>query len=268
MKYFIILLTFILTLFAFLTWNSYIYANIDSKHYYLWNYYTLCDFFHASSTPTFTVLKKEMESDYGRFYKTYTMQNCNASAAGAWIQSYRPLVGDHIHLGYRIVYNGNDVVVRDHNLTQPIPYEDHPASCPNPPPYAYVKQYFHTGVHTHCDGIIHVHPWSAPKDLRKEGKEVTLGLWFESVGISVSSHHAGFRIPGETEYVPLQMAYYVNVTDSKPAIVTSDFDIIRSLWLVDHHGGVVLWNKGQMPKIDTKVLSYESHPINYPKRYL
>ena len=67
-----------------------------------------------------------------------------------------------------------------------------------PPKYAYTKQWFHSGVHTHCDNIIHVHPWSAPRELRVEGKSVTLGTWFESVGIAVSSLENKLRMPNST----------------------------------------------------------------------
>jgi hypothetical protein len=180
---------------------------------------------------------------------------------------YRPIVGDHIHLGYTIRIKNQNITLRDRNLTEPVPYEDHPPSCPNPPEYAYIKQYYHTGVHTHCDGIIHIHPWSAPKELRKEGRDITLGLWFENVGISVSSMGHGIRIPGY-EYNDLKLLFYLNVNDPKPLFMTSDVDEIKNLWLVDHHAGIVLWDGiGEVPRVSEKVLEYKSYPLNYPTRY-
>ena len=63
------------------------------------------------------------------------------------------------------------ITLRDHNMSHNVKYESNPPSCPNPPKYAYVKKWYHTGVHTHCDNIIHVHPFSAPRELRVEGKK-------------------------------------------------------------------------------------------------
>lgn len=252
-----------------LTWNLYIVTNINDDHYVFWQYYTTCQYFSTLSTPEFAVIERTLEDEFTSVSLRVFDTTCNTTRLeGSWKLKYRPFIGDHIHLGYRIVYDDEDVVVRDRNLTEPIPYESHPPSCPNPPEYAYVKQYYHTGVHTHCDGIIHVHPWSAPKDLRKEGRGVTLGLWFESVGITASSTGHGFRLPGLDRYSTFNMAYYVNVKDKEPAFVTSSFERISNLWLVDHQGGVVLWNGDieNVPEVGTKVLSYASHPSDYPKR--
>lgn len=202
--------------------------------------------------------------------KTYikTLETCHRSPFfTSYKTKYRPIIGDHIHLGYTVRINNQDITLRDRNLTEPVPYENHPPSCPNPPEYAYIKQYYHTGVHTHCDGIIHIHPWSAPKELRKEGRDITLGLWFENVGISVSSMGYGIRIPGY-EYMDLKLLFYLNVNDSEPLFTITDVDEIKNLWLVDHHAGIVLWDGiGKMPRVSQKVLEYKSHPLKYPTRY-
>lgn len=264
---FICSLIFFIT--CMVTWNLFIVTNVNNDNYFFWQYYNVCTYFSTLTTPEFAMLEKNFEDHYTSVSLRVFEKTCNETAfTGKWKVKYRPLIGDHIHLGYRIVYNGEDVVVRDRNLTKPIPYEMYPATCKNPPEYAYIKQYYHTGVHTHCDGVIHVHPWSAPKDLRKEGRDVTLGMWFESVGITASSTENGFRLPGYQHYSNFNMAFFVNVEDNAPAFVTTNFESILNLWLVDHHGGVVLWNGDieDIPKIDKKVLNYKSYPHDYPKR--
>ena len=252
------------------TWNLYIVTNINNENYLFWQYYTVCNYFSTLATPEFALLEQRYEDHFTSVSLRVVENTCNQSSfTGKWKMKYRPLVGDHIHLGYRIIYNGEDVIVRDRNLTEPIPYEMYPATCENPPEYAYIKQYYHTGVHTHCDGLIHVHPWSAPKDLRKEGRDVTLGMWFESVGITASSTGDGFRLPGHSHYIHFNMAYFVHVNDEYPAFVTSNFESIVNLWLVDHHGGVILWSgdETKVPKFTSKkVLDYESYPHDYPRR--
>ena len=142
-------------------------------------------------------------------------------------------------------------------------------TCPSPGDFAYEKRWYHNGVHTHCDGIIHVHPWSAPAQLRVEGRKIRLKLWFESVGIEVSPDNQGLKLPGQDEYIyDRNMEYYLDVTDDFPVFRSNTVEEIINLWLVDHHGEILLWQGGDKPKKDYRVVEYKSHPINYPKRYI
>jgi len=102
-----------------------------------------------------------------------------------WETAVRPLVGDHIHMDASIWVNGRPRVHAEHDR-DPVeyePYEHKSGACTVPGDVAYTKLWPHAGVHTHCDGLVHVHPWSAPRVLRKEGFDVTLGLWFDQVGV-------------------------------------------------------------------------------------
>lgn len=114
-----------------------------------------------------------------------------------------------------------------------------------------------------------MHPWSAPVQLRVEGRDVNLGMFFESVGIERSTKGKGFLINGK--YRHLNMAYYTSVDKVKYDYLTNDEREIQSLWLVDCHGAVVLWDdNSEMPKIselDKKfVNTFECYPKNYPVR--
>lgn len=96
----------------------------------------------------------------------------------------RPVSGDHIHMSMTIYVNGKlRSPEHDRPIREDIPYEQKPKVCNISGTIAYTKLWPHAGVHTHCDGLIHVHPWSAPRVIRKEGLDVQLGLWFDQVGI-------------------------------------------------------------------------------------
>jgi hypothetical protein len=180
---------------------------------------------------------------------------------------FRPIVGDHIHQGIAISLNGEPLIMRDRNMTEPIPYEDFHATCPNPPKYAYIKKWYHTGIHTHCDNILHIHPWSAPKQLRVTGKDVTLDMWFESVGIQMGSLSNRLRMPGDI-YRTWTLEYYVHVDDEHPVMITQNAEKMANLWLVDHHAFIKLY-VGEAPEKNKDVLNYYSKSKfknKYPRR--
>lgn len=96
----------------------------------------------------------------------------------------RPFVGDHIHMAISFYIDGIPrKVEHDRDPIQQEPYEQKSQLCQVPGTTAYTKMWPHAGVHTHCDGLIHVHPWSAPRVLRRQGIDITLGLWFDQAGI-------------------------------------------------------------------------------------
>lgn len=113
----------------------------------------------------------------------------SVALAGRWSIGARPVVGDHIHMAISFWIHGKPRLFAEHDRQplESIPYElsfkKDSDICQTPGDIAYQKLWPHAGVHTHCDGLIHVHPWSAPRSLRKEGMDVTLGLWFDQVGI-------------------------------------------------------------------------------------
>ena len=81
---------------------------------------------------------------------------------------------------------GKDKRLYEHDrpVHQPIPYEIGPTKqCLSKDPNAYTKIWPHSGIHTHCDGIIHIHPWSAPFAWRLEGKRVVMAAFFDAIGV-------------------------------------------------------------------------------------
>ena len=121
--------------------------------------------------------------------------------------SAAPRVGDHIHVAYGIY-------VCDAFL---------PALSDTVPDTS--------GLHTHGDGIAHVHPFANGSS----GKNATLSKWGETVGLQVSSD--SFTVNG-TEYAdgydcsgqPAQVALYVwppDDPDADPEVITSDIGGFR-----------------------------------------
>jgi galactose-1-phosphate uridylyltransferase len=77
------------------------------------------------------------------------------------------------------------------------------------------------------------------------------------------------KLPGQDTYLyDWNMEYYVNVNDQKASFRTSSVEEMVNLWLVDHHGEIILWNGGSRPEKDYRVVAYKKHPSNYPKRYM
>lgn len=50
------------------------------------------------------------------------------------------------------------------------------------------------GIHTHCDGIVHIHPFSA----QSAGKNATLKIFFDTVGATVKAD--SFKLPNDTTH--------------------------------------------------------------------
>jgi hypothetical protein len=77
-----------------------------------------------------------------------------------------PVIGDHWHATYRIII------------------------CDEPQPHL---AFWPGGVHTHDDGIIHIHPIEP----QEEGKGATLAKWFEYGGGQLTQE--SIRLPGRNE---------------------------------------------------------------------
>ena len=258
---YIIFISLIILIFVNIHYVSYV-RNYDRFHM-SW-YDNLCDTIRHYPSPEFILARKYIKDGFTEYYEEYNLSHCQyINPIGEWNLQYRPVFGDHIHLGYSLHINNNRITLRDHNMSHNVPYENKP-SCPNPPNYAYIKKWYHTGVHTHCDDIIHVHPFSAPRELRVEGRKINLGIWFENVGIFYHPNVDKFEIPG-FGLTKLNLAYFVHVNDDQPAFQTDNPIKILNTWLVDHQGFVSLSDSNKWYR-DYKVLNYKKHPKYYPKR--
>jgi len=168
-------------------------------------------------------------------------------SGGRWSIGARPVSGDHIHaaISFWIGDVPRQFAEHDRHPIDPIPYETKkPSMCLAPDKNAYTKLWPHVGVHTHCDGLIHIHPWSAPKSIRKEGLDVQLGLWFDQVGIQyretplVSLEFAdGLRLDGNAThrwYVAEKKCF----KDSDAKIYSEYLD---QIWLGHAYASYVVW---------------------------
>ena len=261
--------TYCILLAILLYWNTILVIQLNNKNYYMASFYSSCYVLRGQDTPAFSLLTFTEKDQFTQIQYNVNLSNCEYySAYKTWSLRERPIVGDHIHLGMVLSVNNQVFNFHDRNMSQPIPYEDNHTTCPSPGDFAYEKRWNHNGVDTHCDGIIHVHPWSAPDQLRVEGRKVRLKMWFESVGIEVSSDGQSLKLPGQKDYIhDWNMEYYVNVMDDDPHFQTTSVEEIVNLWLVDHHGEILLWQGGDKPEKDYRVLKYKKHPDNYPRRY-
>lgn len=271
MKMYFSLFVFVLTL---LVLNMlYIIQVPYTRNYYITTFSAMCT---AFSSPM-EVARHTLEGPFTTSVLDFFPSDCTSPKPppymGKWQMLHRPIVGDHIHLLIKATIGGVPMIFHDRNLTETIPYETPPASsCSSDLPYAYKKAFYHTGVHSHCDssatngGIIHVHPWSSPIKLRVEGKEVTLQMFFESVGIEHSTKNLGFLIQGK--YYKLQMEYYMDASLPYASFTTKDEEEIKYLWLSDCHGAVLLWDEeSQKPEITEEDIEFLKSVKCYPKDY-
>lgn len=233
------------------------------KTFYISRFQNLCSIIRQQTHPEYVVLEKTIDKEYTTITRQYTLHNCDTFDYGQFSLRYRPLVGDHIHLGYILSLNGRRLTLHDRNVTENVAYENKSSLCSAQGNVAYTQTWLHSGIHTHCDNIIHIHPWSAY--LPRTGRDVVLKEWFKSVRIEDFNHHnLGYKIDGH--FYHLKMDYYKHVTDAKPSFTTDNFKDINGLWLKDHHALVVLYTgKYEITGEDRqRVLSKSKYPINYP----
>lgn len=264
--------TYITALVLVLYWNTILYATVDTSQYHVNYFVSACYLLQQDMLPQFAVLRRRLATPFSHTVNEVTLPDCQSRQSfGSWTMAHRPVVGDHIHLQMVLSVNNQLMNFHDRNMSQKIAYEvdNYPVTCPNPMDFSYEKRWYHTGVHTHCDGnIVHVHPWSAPNQLRVEGRDVKLKLWFESVGIEVATNKSALKMPGASHYLSdWRLEYYVHANDETPSFVTTDVEAIANLWLVDHHGEILLWSGGDIPQKRYGVLDYKCHPSDYPSRW-
>lgn len=157
----------------------------------------------------------------------------------------RPFVGDHIHMAIVFGVNGvaREKVEHDRSPIEEEPYEHKSELCQVPGTVAYSKMWPHAGVHTHCDGLIHVHPWSSPRTIRREGTGVTLGLWFDQVGIRYFETPLAIEFSDGTRYTSnathvWRIAERECFTDDHATIYHSQLDRI---WLGRAYASYTVW---------------------------
>ena len=169
---------------------------------------------------------------------------------GRWSVGARPVVGDHIHMAISFWIHGQPREHAEHDRTpiEDIAYEQSfgkdPQLCLDNRDTAYQKVWPHAGVHTHCDGLIHVHPWSAPRTLRREGLDVQLGLWFDQVGIAYHEYPSvslqfpdGQRFDSNTTH----RWHVAEKTCFKKEKYTLYTDHLDSIWLGHAYASYVVW---------------------------
>ena len=200
-------------------------------------------------------------------------------SGGRWLLKARPIAGDHIHSAISFYIGKTPLMepLHDREPSQKVPYEKKPDTCSVPGDIAYTKMWPHCGVHTHCDGLIHVHPWSAPASIRKEGLDVQLQLWFDQVGIEyremplVSLQFPdGRRFDGNKTH-----RWYASVKKCfKDTESTLHSKNINQLWLGHAYASYVIWfdkiGSNSPPGIDVRLQmlqglaakGYDGH--NYP----
>jgi hypothetical protein len=101
------------------------------------------------------------------------------------------------------------------------------------------------GIHTHADGLIHIHPFSS----EATGSNAKMGVFFEATGINMSNDElelpndggtweTGYECPDGGTVDSLRVAYWADATSTggPDAIYTSDFDNIR----FTENGGVYI----------------------------
>lgn len=162
-----------------------------------------------------------------------------------WSIDARPIVGDHIHMAMSIWTHGKPHVKAEHDRApiETIEYESKPEICSINGTVAYEKVWPHAGVHTHCDGLIHVHPWSAPRVLRQEGTRVRMGLWFDQVGIRYREHPTSLAFPDGTRFTnnathQWRVAEYKCFRDARRTVYTEQLD---NIWLGHAYASYVMW---------------------------
>jgi len=161
---------------------------------------------------------------------------------------WRPLVGDHVHLSWTVeTPSGLWPMPHDRPVLEDEPYDTYGKGphCLSNATSAYTKVWPHTGVHTHCFmGAIHVHPYSAPRVFRKEGLEVTLGLFFDSIGIRYHSAPVRIKSCDPCPYLTSNASHHwvlyqwFDGTTGAPDRVW--FDYLDRVWLVDAYSSLLL----------------------------
>lgn len=191
-------------------------------------------------------------------------------SGGRWAIKARPVVGDHIHAAMSIWIGSEPRTNAEHdrNYVQTVLYEapffKNEDLCKVPGDISYTKLWPHAGVHTHCDGLIHIHPWSAPAVLRKEGLDVQLQLWFDQVGISYREwpmpsiqFQDGIRYDANSThqwYLSEKKCYQ----DTTSTVYTH---LLNQVWLGHAYASYVLWygQKEHPPSaIDSHLVSLEN----------
>lgn len=113
-----------------------------------------------------------------------------------------------------------------------------------------------TGIHTHGDGIIHIHPFTASY----AGKNATMSAWGQTVDVQFTSN--SWTLPDGTKYEngydcngqPAQLSVYkwnVDDPEAAPQVYTSNFGDIRLDTNRSAYTFAVVPEGTEVPKPDT-----------------
>jgi len=104
---------------------------------------------------------------------------------GRHVVLLRPLRGDHYHQRVVFKINGKELLPWHDVLSiRGVPWEDKQSQCSDIFAYHSARG-LHMGFHTHCDGVAHSHPWTAPHALRDivGGGGHHTGLLLDAMGV-------------------------------------------------------------------------------------
>ena len=112
-------------LFCILYYITLIVIQVNDHNMVVHPFSSACQIFSYASHPNFALAAQKDESPFTFKIFKVTNENCNDyGIQGKWTIKYRPIVGDHIHLGISIRENNVDLTLRDRKLVENIPYED------------------------------------------------------------------------------------------------------------------------------------------------
>ena len=98
---------YIYILFIFVVYLNLIYVLYipNQNRIYLSWADNLCSAISTRPNPEFIIARKYVETPFTTSYVDYNSSYCNVDARGSFEFMYRPVFGDHIHLGYSMYIN-------------------------------------------------------------------------------------------------------------------------------------------------------------------
>ena len=152
--------------------------------------------------------------------KPYQEIDSNSHIHDNLIMKIRPLVGDHVHIIHSFwVFDGTYKLISP--LKDIYPVTTHNGGTPSEPTDYYLLNALNAGVHTHGDGFIHIHPFTAPAMLSDlaEGLNCTLKLYFPVIGVTYKT---------VTNLPSIQFNENVNFINYKDVDLTSGYTYVDS----------------------------------------
>ena len=118
---------------------------------------------------------------------------------GRHVVLLRPLRGDHYHQRVVFKINGKELDPwHDVASIRGVPWENR-SSCVDRFAYHSARG-LHVGFHTHCDGVAHSHPWTAPHALSEVvgGAGHHTGLLLDAMGVECGPRQPQLQLPNRS----------------------------------------------------------------------